>query len=343
MRMVVKRVNVDGIYNKCLSGNPKDVITARIVYDYCISPFMVYCNKFGPGEKKDPENEYTNLLFEQGKAHEKQVIESNYPGLKPIKYTSLREGFNVLLEAMAQGVRVVTEMPVFYLPEALAGVVDILEKKRGQNSIFGSYHYVVKEIKLAKNIRREHIHQAAFYNYVLGKIQGYTPLKFYVINRDGEETEQDFNGAELLEMIEDIKEILQGKKVQPTFKACVWPWETYNNEEAIKTRDVSLVTGVGPSYKRRLNARNIHTVEHLAKTRMQQLTAIEGIGEKTATKFHNNSAALASGKHIRLGCCSFPKKKTEMFLDLEGTGEQVQEEGLVAIDYLIGLLVRSNG
>ena len=52
MRVVVKRVNVDAVYNKCLSGNPEDVITARTVYDYCISPFMVYCNKFGPEEKK---------------------------------------------------------------------------------------------------------------------------------------------------------------------------------------------------------------------------------------------------------------------------------------------------
>ena len=39
----------------------------------------------------------------------------------------------------------------------------------------------------------------------------------------------------------------------------------------------------------------------------------------------------------------FLRKRVEIFLDLEGTGEQVQDEELVAIDYLIGLLVRSDG
>jgi predicted RecB family nuclease len=75
---------------------------------------------------------------------------------------------------------------------------------------------------------------------------------------------------------------------------------------------------------------------------MHRLTAIEGIGEKTATRFQKNAKALASGKHIRLGCCKFPEKKVEIFLDLEGTGVQVQDEELVSIDYLIGLLVRSH-
>ncbi len=244
---------------------------------------------------------------------------------------------------MAKGTAAATGTPVFYLPEGLYGVVDVLEKRQGQKSVFGNYYYVIKEIKLARNIRHEHILQAAFYNYVIGKIQGFTPPAFYLINRDLEETEQKFDETELLATLQEIREILSGKKVAPTYGACSWPWETFNNEEAVKTRDVSLVSGVGQSFKRRLIARNIRTVENLAKTGVQNLTEIEGIGEKTATKFHNNAAALASGTHIRLGCCKFPQKKTELFLDLEGTGEQVQDDGLVAMDYLIGLLVRSQG
>ena len=336
-----KMVNINQLYERCLSGQPKDIITARTVYDYCISPFMVYCCKFGPEEKKDPMDEYNKLLFEQGKAHEKQVIENNYPGLKQVTYASLEEGFKLLLQEMTEGVSVACGLPVFYMPEGLTGIIDVIERRQGQKTIFGNYYYIIKEIKLAKNIQKHHIYQAAFYNYVLGKIQGYTPNSFYMINRDLEQIEQIYDEAEFLAMLNDIREILKGKKVNPTYDACKWPWETYNNEEAIKTRDVSLVSGVGPSFKKRLTAQNILTVEHLAKTRMQHLTAMKGIGEKTATKFLNNATALASGKHIRLGSCSFPEKKVEIFLDLEGTGEQVQDEELVAIDYLIGLLVRS--
>jgi predicted RecB family nuclease len=39
----------------------------------------------------------------------------------------------------------------------------------------------------------------------------------------------------------------------------------------------------------------------------------------------------------------FPEKTTELFLDLEGTGEQLQGDELVAMDYLIGVIVRSDG
>ncbi|MGA3111747.1 MAG: TM0106 family RecB-like putative nuclease [Candidatus Bathyarchaeia archaeon] len=341
--MAKTTVDIGGLYGKCLSGNPADIITARTVYNYCVSPFMVFCNKFAPQDKKDPPNEYNNLLFEQGRPHEKQVIENNYPDLKTVKYATFEEGFKLLLEAMGRGAPVAAGMPVFYLPEAMSGVVDVLEKRQGQNSVFGNYHYIIKEIKLARNIRKEHIYQAAFYNYVIGKIQGFTPPSFYLINRDMEETEQKFVETELLAMIQDIREILGGKKVIPTYNTCIWPWQTYNNDEAVRSRDVSLVAGVGQSTKRRLIARNINTIEHLAKESPQNLTSVEGIGEKTAAKLQSKAAALASGKHLRLGCCKFPEKKTELFLDLEGTGEQVQDEGLIAMDYLIGLLARSKG
>jgi uncharacterized protein len=73
------------------------------------------------------------------------------------------------------------------------------------------------------------------------------------------------------------------------------------------------------------------------------LTQIERIGAKTAEKFRRNAQALATGKHIKIGGVSFPKKKTEIFLDLEGTGQQLGDEELIAMDYLIGVLVRKNG
>jgi len=293
---------------------------------------MVYCEKYGPIERKDPDSQYNDLLFEQGRTHEKQVVETNYPEAEKLEFATPVEGFKLLLEGMARGSKALCGLPAFYLPEGLEGVFDILEKRKNESSVFGSYHYIVKEVKLARNIQRQHIYQAAFYNYLLGKVQGYTPSAFCVINRDGIEQEIEYDEKVLLEILEDVREILKGKKVcNPTYGACHWPWESYNNDEAIRIRDVSLVSGVGPSFKQKLVQRNVFTVEDLAKTPLKDLTCIKGIGEKTATKFLNNSKALVSGKHIRLGSCQFPEKKVEIFLDLEGTGEQVQDEELVAI------------
>ncbi|MGD6935106.1 MAG: TM0106 family RecB-like putative nuclease [Candidatus Bathyarchaeia archaeon] len=336
-------LDINQVYKKCMSGTPNYMITARTVYNYCVSPFMVYCDQFGPEEKKDPLNEYDKMLFEQGKTHEKEVLASAYPGLKPVKYDSLEEGFKLLLTEMQKSVSILCGLPGFYKPEGLNGIFDVLEKHTGQKSVFGNYFYVVKEIKLSRNIQNTHVFQTAFYNYLLGKIQGYTPETFYIINRDKQETEHAYNEAELIKKISDIREILNGKKVNPTYGACCWPWETFNNEEAIKTRDISLVSGVGSSFKQKLVEKNLFTVEDLAKASLDNLTSIKGIGEKTANKFLHNSRALVWGKHTCLGACDFPQRTVEIFLDLEGTGEQVQEEELVAIDYLIGVIVRSNG
>lgn len=65
--------NIDRVYHKCLSPSTEDRITARTIYNYVISPFMVHCDKFAPEDKKDPLRGYQKLLFEQGRTHEDVV------------------------------------------------------------------------------------------------------------------------------------------------------------------------------------------------------------------------------------------------------------------------------
>ena len=338
--MAITDTEIDKVYENCLHSTTEERVTARTIYNYCISPFMVYCDKFGPEDKKDAITQYQELLFEQGKNHEIQVIEDTYPEAEALEYETPEEGFKMLLGEMNKGVKILCGLPAFYLPEGLLGRFDVLERRETEPSIFGKYHYVVKEIKLAKNIQKHHIYQAQFYNYLLGKIQGYTPRVVTIINRDGDELEKDYDEATVLVILEDIRGIFEGKEVGPTYGACEWPWKTYNNEEAIRRMDVSLVSGVGPSFKKNLLETGICNIEELTKTTIANLVRIKGIGEKTARKFSLNSKALISGKHICIGTCEFPEKRIEIFLDLEGTGEQMGDEELVTIDYLIGVLTR---
>lgn len=335
--------NIDILYEKCMTLGTKERISARAIYNYCVSPFMVHCDKFAPKEKMDPITLYDRLLFEQGKEHESKVIEKIYPEAEKLVFTTREEGFKMLLGEMQKGYAGLCGIPAFYLPEGLEGVFDVIERRNTHPSIFGDYHYVVKEIKLAKNIKNYHIWQAAFYNYMLGKIQGYTSTEFHVINRDLEELPFVYDGEELLRILDDIRAIMHGKEVSPTRGACIWPWQSYNDEEAEKRRDISLSSGIGPSFKHKLNSAGIVTIDDLAKTPVASLLRIKGIGEKTARKFSLSAKALVSGKHILLGNCEFPKRSLEVFLDLEGTGEQMRDEELVAIDYLIGVLVRKDG
>jgi uncharacterized protein len=337
--MAMTSAEIDELYEKCLRVATNARITGRTIYDYFISPFMVYCDKFGPQDKMDVLTQYQQLIFDQGTIHETQVVEISYPEAEKLEYEIPEDGFRMLLQEMNKGVDVICGLPAFFLPEGLVGQFDVLERQDVESSIFGKYHYAIKEIKLAKNIQKHHVYQAAFYNYLLGKIQGYTPSKFSIINRDLEELKVDYDEVTLLAILTDVKEIFNGKDISPTYGACQWPWETYNNEEAIRRLDVSLASGVGPSFKQKLSEIGILTIDHLANTPIESLVGIKGIGEKTARKFSLSSKAIISGAHIRIGTCEFPNKKMQIYLDLEGTGEQIGDEELVTIDYLIGVLV----
>jgi uncharacterized protein len=336
----LKESELKSLFSKCISPSKLDVITARTVYNFCISPFMVYCDKFAPKDKKDPQTEHQKYLMELGLKHEKNIISSSYPDAEKFTYTSAEEGFKQVISGMNSGVRAISGAPIIYLPEGLEGIADVIERRDSHPSIFGSYHYVVKEIKLAKNIQQHHILQTAFYNYIIGKIQKYTPPSFTIINRDSILEEHPFIEKMVLDVIEQIRLIFKGTEVNPTYGACAWPWETFNDTEAIKRNDISLVAGIGPSTKIKMIEKGIKTVSDLANCSSRKLTQIKGIGDKKARTFMLNAQALEQRFHIKIAPCSFPLKSTELFLDLEGTGESQSDEDFVPIDYLIGVIKR---
>ncbi|GAI08974.1 unnamed protein product, partial [marine sediment metagenome] len=76
--MALTSSEIDTLYKKCMHSTTDERISARAIYDYCVSPFMVYCGKFGPEGKKDAITQYQELLFDQGKTHEIQVIKTTY-------------------------------------------------------------------------------------------------------------------------------------------------------------------------------------------------------------------------------------------------------------------------
>lgn len=336
-------IDINGLRESCLRRRSEFTITARMVYDFVKSPFKIWCDFNAPQNAKDPLTEYDRLLLEQGQQHEERTVAAAYPEAEKITYTTPEEGFGLVLESMRDGVAAMHNAPLFYLPEGLIGRADILERNDEHPSDFGNYHYIVKEIKLAKNIRDYHRIQTAYYNYILGKIQGYTPADYILINRDRDALPFHYNETEVLDVLNSIREIYNGKEVSPTFGSCDWPWETYCNQEAINRQDISLVGQVGPSFKAKLVATGFTKVSDLATAKISDLTSIKGIGKKRALSFQTNATAIVRGTHIKLADVTFPTVSTEIFLDLEGTGEQVSEEELIAIDYLIGVLVRKCG
>ncbi|MEM3154368.1 MAG: TM0106 family RecB-like putative nuclease [Candidatus Woesearchaeota archaeon] len=327
------------LFEQCLAGKrrSKFTITGHTVLKYCISPFLVWCDAFAPPEEREPESRYMHLLFERGIQHEKEVRTKLFRDAVEIPILSFETGFRQVLDECKKGVKAITGAPLFFLQEDMYGILDVLERRNDHSSVFGNYYYVVKEIKSAKNIKHEYIMQTAFYTYLLGRVQGYTPSKFYLINRENEETEYSYDDYKesLMLALADIREIFNGKKISPTAKACKWPWEAYCNKLAVAADDVSILPHVGPALKKKLNDAGIFTVRQLATQPFEV-----DIPDATLKKIRLYAQAFVDKKPIILSKPKLPKADVELFLDFEGTDELETEEGMVKTDYLIGLLVK---
>ncbi len=322
-----------------------DLLTASAVATCLVSPFTIHCHKFAPEDEKDEISEYDQLLSKKGKDHEIQTVRANYPGISPIQYTTREDGFKLSLESMVSGTAALHGMPIYYLPFGLHGEADIVEKSTDYSSIFGDYHYTIKEVKLAKNIENRHLIQGAFYNYLLGQIQEFTPETFSIINGEREETIHEYSDYEplLFETIDAAREILRGGDVSPTHGGGMSPWTSYNDKKAIETNDVSLVAGISVKTKSRFVDSGYKTVQDLAEAKLDHLTEIKGVGKKTAIKYVTTAKALHTNEPIIIDkdAIDFPDRKIEIFLDLEGIDPTMADEEIILIDYLIGILVRT--
>jgi len=342
---MAKFLDSNELFTKCMTKSADERLTATTVATYIESPFTIHCNKFVHENEKDEITEYQKLLFQRGKDHEKKTVHTIYPDITTISYTSPEEGFKLVLDSMMSGTDALHGMPIYYLPEGLYGIADILEKSNTASSIFGDYHYTIKEVKLAKNIQDKHLLQGAFYNYLLGQIQGMIPETFAMINGEGVESSYKYSDYEsvLFASIDGTRRILQGEHVSPTYGSCDYPWESYCNKNAIETNDISLIAGISHKTKNRL-VDKFKTVEDLTKAKILDLTAIKGIGNITAIKYVTTAKAIQAKTHIIIDKdkIDFPERKVEIFLDLEGIDPTNADEEITLIDYLIGILVRTN-
>ena len=332
-------------YRACTAGPFRGELTAQRVSLYPRSPFTIYCEKFAPASRRDPLGPYRRLLQERGVAHENAVVENRHPGYRRLPCAEPLEGFRMLLDEMARGAEAICGLPLLYLPENLQGRPDLLEKTTGHPSIFGDYAYVVKEIKVSKNIREHHILQGAFYNYLLSKLQQYLPERFFIINGDSEQIAFEYrrHEASLERALRGTQAILDGLEVPtPTYNAGEWPWQTYTNAAALKSRDISLAGQVGPKMKDKLAERGFRKIWDLSPSRLEELKKIPRVGEATALRLVRSAQAIVKKKVIEvdLSALRFPERSCEIFLDLEGADPPGDEGDFLQVDYLIGVLIR---
>lgn len=231
---------------------------------------------------------------------------------------------------MAQGASAISNMPLLSRPDGVAGRPDLLLRDDSRDSNLGPFGYQVVEIKAVRKITRGHILQAALYNRLLGRALGHEPSEFYLLNL--ERILQPIRMAEVaVELdwaLDEMRQILAGKPVEPCYGGAEWPWTEYVNQQAIAARDVSLVPGLGESKRQAFASAGYTTVENLAGGKSEDLTSIKGVGPTNAGKFLTSAQAICRGRPIpRSADWHLPQCTVEVFLDLEGAASGLDSEG----------------
>ncbi|PZC47123.1 MAG: putative nuclease, RecB family [Chloroflexi bacterium] len=340
-------INLEYIFslNANVNVSASPTIKAHIIQNFSETPINVWCDYHVSSNNKDPITEFQQLMFSKGKKHHNFVNETLFNGATNLPFTLEADGFKQVLELMNQKVLGILDMPLICKDLDISGRPDVMRKVNDKPSVFGNHSYEIIEIKSAINIKTSHILQAAIYNRMIGKIQGFTPSIFYVINGNLEEfsyyTEE---WDELLnETIQSLIKVINGEKIAPTLRGARWPWESYVNNLAIKANDASLVPGIKAKKRDQLFNAGLQTVNKIADASIEELTNIKGIGVSSAGKISACAKALASESiYIKQLVPQLPKSATQIFIDLEGSPEHKVESGSSTVNYLIGTIVRKN-
>ena len=339
-------MSVEEIYRKFTRGAQSGAVRAGWVESYLESPITFWCERHAPRDAMDPMNEFQQHIFDAGNAHQGRVNDQLYPGGVQEIFTDEEEGFRRSLEVMSEGWEFLKNMPLVSWPDGLTGRPDILERVDGVPSVFGDFSYRVIEIKSSRKLRESQILQGALYNRMLGLVQGYEPPVFQMVNRDLDVIPVTMAevGQRLDQVLEEVREIMGGKGVEPCHGAAKWPWVSYVDALAVAANDVSLISGVGAATRSNLAEAGFSTVDNIASANETDLVGVHRIGAATAKKMVLSAQAIQGKKPLRRReLTELRRGKTEVFFDFEGAQDQDEDDGLEMVNYLIGAVFRTAG
>ena len=346
--------STENILKECTGEGPAYRISGSDISLFIESPFSLYCKSFVDHSERDPPDASQALFTEYGHNHEARLMQEKYPNgeYKPPRKPRRRAGrprrklstqergalldrsraraFEESLMLMRGGAQDILEPQLCFLPSGFHGSPDILEKREGQSRL-GGHHYIIKEIKSSKRIRKKHIMQAAFYNMMLGRIQEYVPQEFYLLNAQGEDNAYQYADYQnqISDIISGIASIKEGKMPEVFYGRGIFPWSNYADKMAIERDDLSLISGMEGESRRALESHGIKTLSQLLETKNP------GCLEPAAmSKYIAHAKAIKSGRAVRFGQpIQVPGAEKEMFIRVE--------EGLNGEVYMIGAYLRT--
>ena len=325
---------VEEILRRQLTGIGERSVSASQVAKYVSAPFALHCDVFGPAEEREQDSEFMKMLKQRGITHELAMIQGE---VEPAEWQTWEEGFRHTIEHMADGAPGLYNMPLISDPAGMIGVPDQLLRVDGQTSLFGHFAYRVVEVKSRKTLTYADKVQAAFYNRLLGLIQGSTPSEFFLKNSLGKDkSEQYMRWDSLLDgLIRGARQVVAGEHIpDPIYGRTPGPWRSYENKMA--RGDVSRLWQIGPERRAVLLGQGLNSIGDVALADESDVAGV--LGTYVARSIIPHARALCENNTIAKRPVAVPESEVEVFLDMENINEGIGAEFTI---YLIGALVRS--
>ena len=305
-------------------------------------PRLLFLNKYGDRILQLAPSDFLKRLWKFGRGYESKIIDFFKYEKPKYKIGDYKAGFGITLELMKKGVETIYQGVL--QNDELTGIPDFLIKAKG-NSIFGDYYYYAIDIKGASTSRERYLFQLACYSYLLGDIQGFTPLHGGLLLLDFDLQIKYFYGLmkEVIYAINESKNILSNPDVIPDLfidsNCQMCQWHNFCLPEATQKEDLSLISGLNRKIKEKLINISIKNYAELANCTLDDLSRIEELNGEKAKSIILQAKSLKEKRIYLKSMPDLPEGNGEVFIDLESDLIFSEKDfDLTRVDYLIGLL-----
>ena len=255
-------------------------VTDLLNYYRC--PRLLYLNHHGDKSLQRPPTDFLKRLWKVGRTYESKVTDFFKYERPKYKVGDYEKGFQETLELMKKGVETIYQGVL--KNDELIGIPDFLFKAQGKSE-FGDYYYHSVDIKGASTSREKYLFQLASYSYLLGEIQGFTPLYGGLLLLDLDYQIRHFYTimSQVVNAIRTSQMIIKNPDSPPDLfidSSCqMCQWYNICSPEANEKKHLSLVSGISRKIKASLENISIKDYHQLAECSPEDLSEIEELSE----------------------------------------------------------------
>lgn len=283
--------------------------------------------------EKDPSSAFLEMLWTERTS----LLDAVAANVGAVEAEAGLAGSSVL---MARGVPWIRRAEL--AASGLVGVADLLQREDIPSKLggFGYLPVLVRAVIVDAALRLHHRIELCALADLLGRIQGRRPTVGKIIDRDGVHHTVSLTPfwASYEEYRPRVVRVLGGETTQPGRKAeCqLCAWEGRCHRDLIDRDDLTLVPGIGESYRSNLHAIGIKTRSELAAAAPERLESAPQVGDERARAWGRHARVQLSGHPQRLATWTPPPVDFEIAYDIE-------DFSFRSFVYLHGLETRSHG